>query len=240
MNPILIKQLGTKIIRGNAHTYALFTCGQCGNEFEATNHDIKTGRKKHCGCTILFEPLPDTICGLAVVKDLGRVNGRGVAVFQCMFCPNTFEAVVSNVKAGKHKGHCGCYVKPKKEKVIVVKEKPVSIWQTEPYRHLGYDGPDGEHPLYELYRGIVKRCYNKNNHNYHNYGGRGIRMCDRWRNSFHDWLVDMGPRPSKGHSIDRIDNDGIYEPSNCKWSTAKEQNANTRANTIKYPKYITN
>jgi hypothetical protein len=73
---------------------------------------------------------------------------------------------------------------------------------------------------------IKTRCYNQNNHKYPTYGGRGIRVCDRWRNSFDVFLEDMGPRPGDHYSIDRIDNDGNYEPKNCHWSTPTEQARN--------------
>ncbi len=83
-------------------------------------------------------------------------------------------------------------------------------------------------PEYEIWSSMKKRCENPNSHAWHNYGGRGIAVCDRWRNSFEDFFEDMGPRPSPEHSIDRIDNDRGYEPGNVRWATAQEQARNTR------------
>ncbi len=78
---------------------------------------------------------------------------------------------------------------------------------------------------------ILRRCYKKDNASYPKWGGRGIRVCKRWRDSFDSFLQDMGRRPSPKHSIDRIDNDGDYKPSNCRWTTNKVQ-SNNRRNTI--------
>lgn len=72
------------------------------------------------------------------------------------------------------------------------------------------------------------RCYNKHNQSYPNYGGRGITMCDRWLYSFENFINDLGLKPTAKHSLDRINNNGNYEPSNCRWATSKEQIQNRR------------
>ena len=88
---------------------------------------------------------------------------------------------------------------------------------------------------YKSWQGAKARCYNVKNKKYHRYGGRGIKVCERWRNSFVNFIFDMGKKPSVKHTLDRIDNDGNYCPENCKWSTGVEQSNNRSTNTfIKY------
>ena len=85
-------------------------------------------------------------------------------------------------------------------------------------------------PEYATWERMKARCYMPSHNSYKNYGGRGIAVCDAWRSSFASFLADMGERPSDDYSLDRINNDGNYEPRNCKWSTAKEQTRNRRNN----------
>ncbi len=83
-------------------------------------------------------------------------------------------------------------------------------------------------PEYRAWFEMKRRCYDSKRKYYKNYGGRGIKVCDRWLESFEIFYEDMGDKPSDNHSLDRIDVDGNYEPSNCKWSDRTEQCYNQR------------
>lgn len=85
---------------------------------------------------------------------------------------------------------------------------------------------------YEIWSGMKKRCYNSKNKSYKNYGARGIKVCDRWLNSFENFIDDMGVRPSPQYSLDRFPNNetGNYEPNNCRWATKEQQSNNVAKN----------
>jgi hypothetical protein len=123
-------------------------------------------------------------------------------------CGTIKSAYGGNLRAGNIKS-CGC----------LKRENNIKRCQTH---------GKANHAEYKAWIAMRVRCYRKLGKGYPDYGGRGIKVCDRWLKSFDDFYHDMGPRPSKGHSIDRIDNNGNYEPSNCKWSTRTQQNNNTR------------
>jgi hypothetical protein len=83
---------------------------------------------------------------------------------------------------------------------------------------------------YRIWSLIKDRCLNSKTKAFRYYGGRGITVCDRWKDSFENFIEDMGPRPSPKHSIDRTNNDGNYEPGNCRWATRVQQMNNKRSN----------
>ena len=216
----LIKETTSKLKYGYYHKFAIFECSECGNEFEHNISDITSGRKRNCGCKWVLKPLPNDIKGVKILNDLGVIDGRRNAVFECPLCFKPFSSKVDNIKAKCAIVHCGCYVKPIKEKPIKIKKERKLVEQREV-----------NHPLHTTWKGMKNRCYHTKDNSYKNYGLLGIRVCDEWLKSFKTFVKDMGDKPTIEHTLDRINPLGNYEPSNCRWASREQQASNKRKNT---------
>lgn len=141
-----------------------------------------------------------------VLERLDHRNGSTHWLCRCR-CGAEKEVSGQHLKRGKTKS-CGCH-----------REEQAR----ERFTKHGLRG----NVVYVTYGGIMDRCYNRNCAEYKWYGGRGITVCDRWRQHPKVFIEDMGPKPTPTHSIDRIDNDGNYEPGNCRWATRAQQRRNS-------------
>jgi hypothetical protein len=156
---------------------------------------------------------------LLVLELLPERNG-GHRMFRCLCdCGTTKTIAGSDLVNGRVKS-CGCL------KIEVCSERLL----TAPIgRSHGYTANGEQHALYSTWISMRHRCTNVKRKQYKDYGGRGIKVCARWqgRQGFANFLADMGERPD-GLTLDRIDNEGNYEPGNCRWATWKQQAANKR------------
>lgn len=152
---------------------------------------------------------------LLVISRAGSTS-RGNARWNCVCdCGNHTNSIGFTLRNGTSRS-CGCLsIDMSREKLTIH-----AMTGTTEYRTWG---------------SMIQRCTNQNNTKYHIYGGRGITVCDRWR-MFANFYEDMGPKPSRAHSIERRDRDGNYEPSNCHWATFQEQNKNTSRSRLVYYK----
>jgi hypothetical protein len=148
---------------------------------------------------------------LTIIKEIDLhilPSGKTKRMFSCLCeCGKKINVRLSHLRT-HNTISCGCY----KKENIIVRSTTHGLWN---------------HPLHNTWMGMKQRCLNPNHKFYSYYGGRGIKICDRWLNSFENFIQDMGEKP-EGTSIDRIDNDGNYEPTNCRWATKIEQQKNQR------------
>lgn len=150
-----------------------------------------------------------------LARDLKRKEGRGFPYLVCVCsCGEKASVYVTSLRSGRSSS-CGCH------RIEIQREL-----------HTIHGHADLRNGLvssaYRRWTNMKTRCYNPNSEDYHNYGGRGIRVCDRWRKSFAAFYKDVGDPPRAGLTLDRERVDGDYEPGNVRWATAKQQANNRR------------
>lgn len=167
-----------------------------------------------------FNDLTSQRFGRLVVLNRAATVGKRTQWHCGCDCGNKIIAIASHLRSG-HTQSCGCL---KIETTINRSTKHGAKRRIK------------TSPEYESWRGAKARCFRTTYRRYADWGGRGITMCEEWKNDFTAFLRDMGPCP-EGRSIDRIDNDGNYEPGNCRWATRSEQVRNSRPRKKGYTKF---
>ena len=209
---------GRKIIMWNCKC-------DCGNTAIVSTSHLRSGHTVSCGCR-----LEETQSGQTLIDLTGQRFGKLVVLgrnkekqsnkkhvmWDCVCDCGNYTTVAGNHLNSGHTRSCGCLG------VESIRTRCVTHGMTNT-------------PLYRVFRAIHNRCEDPNNKEYHRYGGRNISVCEEWKSNggfqaFYEWAINNGYK--KGLTIDRIDCDGNYEPSNCRWATYKVQNNNRSNNRL--------
>lgn len=226
---LTVKKMVDPLIGPDGRRRRKFFCEcTCGGSVEALVDNLRKGHTKSCGC--LQDASRRSRKNIHLGEKFGRLTVIGEA--EPYFSPGGQTQTRVNAR-------CDCGV----EVVAWINSLKQGLWQScgckigDMLLERNFAHGDAFRKKasreYRCWAGIIQRCENPNATKYDIYGGRGITICRKWRESFPSFLADMGRKPSLQHSIDRIDVNGNYEPGNCRWATPKEQANNKRHRSIK-------